>query len=138
MVIAIILIVLDFVMAGFGSIYFGISCFIAALVAYAGFGFLYQLFAFSASLVILLLTFHKVVKVIFLRSGGGETNIHALIGRRGVVVEEINNLEFRGRVKIGGEYWKAQSQDEEIIEKGSPIVVVGVEGSKVIVKKEVI
>jgi len=45
-------------------------------------------------------------------------------------------LQFTGRVKIGGEEWKAKSVNDEIIDKNSPVVILGVEGNKVLVKKE--
>ncbi len=40
-----------------------------------------------------------------------ETNVDALIGKTGIVTENGSCNEHRGRVKVGGDDWKAVSAD---------------------------
>ena len=60
------------------------------------------------------------------------TNIDAIIGRQGIVLRSIaKNVD--GLVKIGYEQWRARA--EEDIKEGDEIVVTGVSGATLIVKK---
>ena len=61
-----------------------------------------------------------------------KTNIDAVIGSTGVVLKEIK-VRNVGRVKVGNENWRAKA-DEDIPE-GNEIVVTGVAGATLSVKK---
>lgn len=56
------------------------------------------------------------------------TNVYRMIGKNGVVVEDINSLNFTGKVKISGELWSAISDTD--ISKGTEISVIEVDGVK--------
>ncbi len=53
-----------------------------------------------------------------------KTNAEALIGRVGVVSEDINAQGNMGRVAIDGDDWKAVSEDGSVIESGSHVEVL--------------
>jgi membrane protein implicated in regulation of membrane protease activity len=60
------------------------------------------------------------------------TNVDAIIGRQGIVVNNIaNNVD--GLVKVGYEQWRARA--EEDIKEGDEIVVTGISGVTLIVEK---
>ena len=61
-----------------------------------------------------------------------KTNIDAIIGRRGIVLQNIAK-NFDGRVRVGSERWRARA--EEDIKEGDEIVVISVSGSTLIVEK---
>ncbi len=61
-----------------------------------------------------------------------KTNIDAIIGRTGVVLQSIaRNAD--GRVKVGNEDWKARAIED--IQQGAEVVVTGVSGVTLIVEK---
>ena len=60
------------------------------------------------------------------------TNIDAIIGREGIVLKSIAK-NANGLVKIGYEQWRAGA--EEDIKEGDEIIVTGVSGATLIVKK---
>ncbi|MFC1994861.1 NfeD family protein [Chloroflexota bacterium] len=61
-----------------------------------------------------------------------KTNIDAIIGREGIVLKNIaRNVD--GRVRVGSERWRARA--EEDIKEGDEIVITGISGSTLIVKK---
>ncbi len=75
-------------------------------------------------------------KYFFKKQPEAATNTDALIGRKAKVIEMIDPLNAKGRVKIvGGEDWKAISADESIIEQDAVVEIVAVDGAKVTVKK---
>ena len=65
-----------------------------------------------------------------------KTNIDAIIGEKCVVNEKIDNLAGCGQVKVNGQIWSARSVDEnEVFEAGEVLVIVAIEGVKLICKK---
>ena len=61
-----------------------------------------------------------------------KTNIDAIIGREGIVLENIaRNID--GRVKVGNEQWRARAKPD--IKKDNEIVVTDVSGATLIVEK---
>jgi membrane protein implicated in regulation of membrane protease activity len=61
------------------------------------------------------------------------TNVDAVVGRQGVVLEKIDNLASTGRVKLGGMEWTARAENNECIEAGTVVRVERIEGVKVYV-----
>ena len=62
-----------------------------------------------------------------------KTNIDSVIAAQGLVLEEIDNLSAKGRVKIGGIEWSARSTDDDIIPENTLVKVDRIEGVKVYV-----
>lgn len=61
-----------------------------------------------------------------------QTNVQALIGKKGIVTDEIPEND-RGHVKISGEEWSAIAEDESAIAENSKVIVKKIDGNKVIV-----
>ena len=59
-----------------------------------------------------------------------------LLGKKGVVIVTVDNAETRGLVKVEGDEWRAESDDDSIIEKGEWIIVERIEGTRLIIRKE--
>jgi membrane protein implicated in regulation of membrane protease activity len=53
-----------------------------------------------------------------------------------VVEEKIDNISASGMVKIDGVEWTARSEDGSVIEKGTRVRIVKIEGVKVFVIKD--
>lgn len=64
------------------------------------------------------------------------TNADKYIGSKAIVIEDINNLEGCGRVKVKGLEWTARSKSGEIIKADSTVVVEAIEGVKLMVEIE--
>lgn len=64
-----------------------------------------------------------------------KSNIDALMDQEGIVTEEINNAENKGRIKVMGQDWAALSESNNIIEAGKKVVILNVTGIKLIVKE---
>lgn len=62
-----------------------------------------------------------------------KTNIDAVIGASGLVTEDIDNIQGKGKVKVGAMDWTARSTDDSMISAGTQIRVDRIEGVKVFV-----
>jgi membrane protein implicated in regulation of membrane protease activity len=63
------------------------------------------------------------------------SNIEKLVGMEGIVVEEVTDKRI-GRVKLTNESWPAVSEFEENLQKKSVVIVVGVQGNKLVVNRK--
>jgi membrane protein implicated in regulation of membrane protease activity len=61
-----------------------------------------------------------------------KTNIDAIIGRKGTVLKNIAP-GADGRIKVGGENWRARA--EEAFNEGDEVIVTSVSGATLIVEK---
>ena len=61
------------------------------------------------------------------------TNVDAVIGTKGVVTAEVDNVCAAGQVKLNGMTWTARSTDGRIIPAGTLVRVDRVEGVKAFV-----
>lgn len=62
------------------------------------------------------------------------SNYYAMVGKKGVVVQESTGQEF-GQVKINGELWAYRSVHEESLAVGDEVEVINVRGAHVVIRK---
>ncbi len=114
---------------------FGTACLVVALVAGAGVSFKLQLLVFGVAVGIMALAIRPfVMKNFYRRNANTKTNVDALVGKSGFVTEDIDHMTGTGRVKIGGEVWRAVTPDDARLTIGQKVTVRELEGCKVIVE----
>ena len=64
----------------------------------------------------------------------GQTNVYALVGKRGLVLADIVDRQT-GYVKIEGEVWLAKTTVGQTIVAGQEVLVTGIKGCHVIVQE---
>ncbi|MCC0646126.1 MULTISPECIES: NfeD family protein [unclassified Clostridioides] len=84
------------------------------------------------SIAMLVVATKKIVKKD--KTYKSNTNLQAMISKKGVVTEEISPNQT-GLVVVEHETWTAISIDDEKIDKGSTVEVLKIEGVKLVVKK---
>ena len=70
----------------------------------------------------------------FIKKDGVATNAYSIIGKHGIVTEEISGALGKGQVKVGTEIWSAKAENNLNISVGTEIEILAIEGVKVIVK----
>lgn len=116
-----------------------VACFVTSIFAYVFdlTTLTMQLVIFSVTGLFLFLIIRPIaLKLWFNKKPEIKTNVEALVGAEGMVTETIDNLNNTGRVLVMGDDWKAKSSNDEIIEKGSKIIVEKVDSTILIVKKK--
>lgn len=63
------------------------------------------------------------------------TNADRAIGRTGLVTETVDNSLERGRVMVDGLSWKAKAVDNAVLESGSRVLIIAIQGVTLIVKR---
>ena len=123
---AIVLVIVEILTAGFGSICFAVGAALAALAAGLGVDSIAWQIVIFAVVSLLTFIFLRPVVIRFLdkKSKDVKTNADALVGRKGIVSERIDAAQHTGRVAVDGDDWKAVSEDGSIIEKGTEVKIV--------------
>ncbi len=131
MIIFIVLIVLELMTVNLVSIWFAIGSLAAFILSFWVESVSWQIAMFvGVSFVSLLLTRGFVRKI---RGGKVEaTNLDRVIGKIGIVTEEITRLE-PGEVKVDGKRWSAVSSKK--IKVGSKVEILSIDGVKLNVKE---
>ena len=63
------------------------------------------------------------------------TNADRYIGKKGVVIDDIDNDIPQGMVRVDNQKWTARSESGEKLSKGDAVTVSSIEGVKLIVRK---
>ncbi len=132
-VIAMAFIIGEVFTAGFFLMWFGIGAAAAAVMAFLGLGIAWQLGTFAVVSTVLFLSTRRLADRITKEQPPG-TGADRLIGKTGMVLEEIDNFKNTGKVRIDKDEWRADSATDDTIPTGERIVVTGVEGVHLIVK----
>ena len=114
------------------SIWFALGAFTALIAAFAGVQLWIQILLFLIVSAIALIVTRPLAKK-YLDTKHVATNADMVIGKEGVVTEEIDNLKAKGAVSCMGKEWTARSLDDKVLEKGTKVKVHSIEGVKLIV-----
>ncbi len=115
------------------SLWFAAGALLSMVAAIFGAELWLQIVLFFGVSILLLILLAPFVRR-YLRPRIVRTNVDAVVGEKGYVTEDINNLLPSGQVKLGGMYWTARSIADTPIEKGTLVQVVRIEGVKAFVK----
>lgn len=127
--------VVEIVTTGFFMACLGIGAFLAGLFAlwHAPIAAQALSFAVGSGLSLLLV---RPLLARSLASRGAATNVDALVGKSGRVVESIDPLQDRGRVLVDGEDWWATSLDRSDIAVDERVRIIQVDGSRLVVERD--
>lgn len=113
----------------------GIGSFFAFIASVLGAPIEIQLAVFAISTTIMIIFMKPLTKKLFKNKDNTKMNNDAMIGKKGVVIKEINSTEDVGQVKVAGELWSAIALNDERIKINEIVEVTKVDGVKLVVTK---
>lgn len=135
LIVAGICFVLEIVTVGFFIFWFGIGALFAMLSSFMfPDNIVLQVTVFIVSSVILLLLTKPLVDKFTKKDKKIETNAFSIIGKKGLVTQDINPTIGIGQIKVSGEVWSAKTLDGSNLEKGSEITIIKIDGVKAVVE----
>ena len=132
LIIAGVFFVAEIVTVGFLVFWFGVGALIAMIFSFFTSNVIVQTAIFIISSSILLFVTKPFVKK-FVDVKSTKTNAFSIIGKKALVIKEINSHSV-GQIKINGEVWSAEAENDETISEGSEVEIVKINGVKAIVK----
>lgn len=102
-----------------------------------GVGIAVQGIAFAAASIISMAGLRPRLMQYFQLGPGTDlrTGVDALLGKTGTVTERIGP-GLSGRVKVEGEDWRGASSDATVLEPGTQVTIIQVDGTTLMVEKE--
>lgn len=136
LVLLIVFLVIEIATMGLTTIWFAGGALVALLSSFVGFKWPVQLIVFLlVSIALLVLT--RPIALKYFNKERQKTNAESLIGQTALVMEEIDTLRGIGRVEVNGMEWSAKTEEAEgQIEKGQVVIIEGIQGVKLIVKRK--
>ncbi|NOX60693.1 MAG: NfeD family protein [Chloroflexi bacterium] len=133
LILALFLFLAEIFTAGFVLAAFGVGAMGGALAALVGLALPWQILLFVMVSVIAVIYSRR-----FAERVSGEMSVKVgvdrVLGQKAIVLETIDPLEATGRVRIEREEWRAESVDGQVIPAETVVEVVGVEGTRVLVR----
>jgi membrane protein implicated in regulation of membrane protease activity len=133
MAIAAFFLIAEIFTMGFFLLWFGVGAAVAGVLALLGFGIGWQLASFAVVSGILFAISRSFAEKFTKKQPPG-VGADRFIHKKGVVIEEIDNIKNTGRVRIGKDEWRADSDTDEVISTGKIVQVTRVEGTHLVVK----
>ena len=120
---------------GLTTMWFALGSLAALVVAAVGGPVWLQVIVFFVVSLLALFGFRNLTKDHFNRNRV-KTNADSLIGRKGIVTEEVSNIYATGQVTVAGQEWTARSVDDSVtLEKGEMVVIRSISGVKLMVER---
>ena len=118
------------------SIWFVPGAMVATVLDFCNFQEIYQIIIFLVISIAGIILGKMLLNKYMPKGKNTKTNLDAIIGEKCVVTEKIDNYAGCGQAKVKGQIWSARSVDEnDVFESGEVLVVVAIEGVKLICKK---
>ena len=136
LILFVILLVIEILTMGLTTIWFAGGALVAFILAFVGFGLPVQIIVFLlVSIGLLVLT--RPIAMKFFNQERQKTNAESLIGQKAIVLERIDTLHGTGRAEVNGMEWSAKTDDSgETIDAGEVVVIEGIQGVRLVVRKE--
>lgn len=133
---ALVLFIVEMFTSGFAVICLAIGALGGAAASLLDWSLEIQLLVFAVVSFVALIAVRPILKRLFFSKGEKvQTNVDAIIGKRGVVCVEIEADDDNGRVMIDGLDWRAKSDNNEPLPVGTKVEVVERDSVILTVKK---
>ena len=95
-----------------------------------------QIVIFCISSILLIFCTKPFVRKFMKNNVDVHTNAYSIIGKKGLVISDIDPISGKGQVKVDNEVWSAKTNGSNVIPKDTLITVTAIEGVKAIVSAE--
>ena len=134
LIIAGVCFVIEMMTAGFLVFWFGVGALLTMIVSLIVDNIILQTCIFIVSSTLLIFLTKPLVKKLYKSNKKVETNVYSIIGKKGIVTQDINETHGVGQIKVAGEVWSAKTTDGSTIEKGTQIEIIKIDGVKAVVE----
>jgi len=135
LLIALICFIMEIFIPSFVLFNFGIGALVGSLAAGINLSPGMQVVLFSSGTLMSFFLIRPVMKkYAYRRAHDIKTNVDAMLGRRALVIEAIDNVNNRGRISLDGDVWLARSLSNELIPAGTSVEIVQINSIVLTVK----
>lgn len=133
LIIAGVCLVIEIITAGFLIFWFAIGALLSMIVSFFTDNIVIQTAVFVVSSAVLIFATKPFLKKFSKNEDSIKTNVYSIIGKTGVVTNDINSINGSGQIKVDGEVWSAIGENELNISKGTEVKIKEIKGVKAVV-----
>jgi membrane protein implicated in regulation of membrane protease activity len=133
LIVAAILAIGEILTTGFFLAWFAIGAGVACVAAFFGLGAGWQWGLFLLTSAILVVFSRRFAEK-FTKTQPPGVGADRYFGKIGVVLEEVDNINNTGRVRIGKDEWRADSSTDRVIPVGARVKIIGLDGTHLVVE----
>ena len=126
--------IVEMITVGFLIFWLGIGAILAMITSFFTDNIIIQTSVFVISSTILIFATKPLVNKFTKNDKKISTNVYSIIGKKGLVIEDINIVEGTGQIKVNGEVWSAICNGNSTISSGTEIEVKEIRGVKALVE----
>ena len=125
--------IIEIFTVGFLIFWLGVGALIAMLISFLTSNIIIQTTVFVVSSGLLIFATRALADKI-VKNDTIPTNVYSIIGKKAMVIEDIDWATGKGQIKYDGEVWSAKTKEKINIPKGTEVEIESIEGVKVFVK----
>ncbi len=125
--------IIEIFTVGFLIFWLGVGALFAMLISFLTNNIIIQTTVFVISSGLLIFATKPLVNKIT-KKEVIPTNVYSIVGKKGIVIEDIDWSTGTGQIKSEGEIWSAKTNEQINIPKGTEVEIESIDGVKVIVK----
>lgn len=127
--------IIEMATIGFLVFWLGIGALLAMVTSFITDNIFIQALVFVITSTLLLIFTRPLVNKFIKIPKEIKTNAYSIIGKKGIVISKINNIEGTGQIKMDGEIWSAKSATDGDIPENTEVEIVEIDGVKAVVKE---
>ena len=125
--------IIEIFTVGFLIFWLGVGALLAMLISFLTNNIIIQTAVFVISSSLLIFATKPLVNKIT-KKDAIPTNVYSIVGKKGIVIDDIDWFTGTGQIKSEGEIWSAKTNEQINIPKGTEVEIESIDGVKVIVK----
>ena len=134
-IIALLFFIIEVFFPTFLAACIGIGCIAAGIPSYFNYSLEIQILIFCAGVLISFFGARPaMLKYAHRKSRDVKTNVDALTGKIGKVIVTIDNSKNEGRVVVEGDNWRAETENDYLINEGEKVEILKINSTILIVK----
>ncbi len=134
LILAGIFLIMEIITVGFLVFWFSVGALVAMCASFFTANIVAQASIFVIASTLLLFVTRPFVEKITKKDTEVKTNAYSIEGKTAKVIVDVDPIDGKGQIKIGGEVWSAKSYNDTVIPKDTEVLVEKIDGVKAIIK----
>lgn len=123
----------EIITPGFLVIWLSAGSFCAMITSFFTDDIIIQTTVFVVASTLFILLTRPLAKKLAKKDKDVATNAFAIVGKKALVTQDINSTLGIGQIKVDSQIWSAKCEDNEVISKGTEVLILAIDGVKAVV-----
>ena len=133
LILAGIFVIAEIATVGFLIFWLGLGSLCAMVTSFFTDNLIIQTAVFVVTSALFILCTRPLAKKLEKTDNNLTTNAFSIIGKKAIVVKEINSSLGIGQIKVDGQVWSAKSNGKAVISEGTEVSILSIDGVKAVV-----